>query len=77
MQNYSTLRSIHFSKTTQQPQEFFNKIGLVLPLIAFALLIALNDRGRLGNHANGPIGNAVGLTIVALCGMLALRALLG
>lgn len=51
--------------------------GLVLPLIAFALLIALNDRVRLGNHANGPIGNAVGLTITALCGMLALRAVLG
>ncbi len=48
--------------------------GLILPLIALALLTALNDRAKLGEHANGLIGNTLGGSIIALCGLLAVRA---
>jgi manganese transport protein len=51
--------------------------GLILPLIALALLLALNNRARLGEHVNGPIGNAIGLSTIALCTVLAARVLFG
>jgi len=49
--------------------------GVILPLIALALMLALNDR-RLGPVANGWRANGAGMLVVALCGLLALRTFL-
>lgn len=38
--------------------------GLVLPVIAVFLLVAMNRRGRLGEHANGAAFNALGVAVV-------------
>ena len=50
--------------------------GLLLPVVAAALLLALNNRANLGSYVNGWLGNAAGLGIVVLCGLLTLRTLL-
>jgi manganese transport protein len=38
--------------------------GILLPAIAVFLLVAVNDRRRMGDHVNGPVRNAVGALIV-------------
>jgi Mn2+/Fe2+ NRAMP family transporter len=50
--------------------------GLVLPIVAFVLLIAMNDRSRLGEHVNGWRGNVTGGVVVTLCTVLGVRAIL-
>ena len=47
--------------------------GLILPVVAAAILLVLNDRVRLRGHANGWLGNALGSVVVAVCLFLALR----
>jgi Mn2+/Fe2+ NRAMP family transporter len=56
---------------------FFAQVvnGLVLPIVALVLLIAMNDRARLGAHANGPVANLAGILVVLLAGMLGGRAI--
>ena len=51
--------------------------GLVLPVIALALLVAMNDRRRLGSDVNGWFANAIGAVVVTLCLALGVRALAG
>jgi Mn2+/Fe2+ NRAMP family transporter len=50
--------------------------GLILPIVAIVLLIALNDRQRLGDHVNGWWGNLVGGVVVLLCAVLGLRSII-
>lgn len=50
--------------------------GLALPAVAFVLLIAMNDRSRLGSHVNTWRGNVVGGLVVLLCAVLGVRAVL-
>lgn len=50
--------------------------GLVLPIVALVLLIAMNDRRRLGSHVNTWRGNVVGGLVVALCAVLGARAVI-
>ncbi len=50
--------------------------GLVLPVVALVLLIAMNDRRRLGPHVNTWRGNMLGGLVVTLCGVLGARAIL-
>jgi len=50
--------------------------GLVLPIVALVLLVAMNDRRRLGRHVNTWRGNVLGGLVVALCGVLGTRAIL-
>jgi len=50
--------------------------GLVLPIVAVVLLVAMNDRRRLRSEVNGWLGNVVGGTVVVLCAVLGLRAIL-
>jgi manganese transport protein len=50
--------------------------GLVLPIVAFVLLIAMNDRRRLGEQVNGWRGNVTGGVVVILCTVLGVRAIL-
>jgi manganese transport protein len=40
--------------------------GLLLPAIAIFLLIAVNDRRRLGRHVNGVVQNVLGVVVVLL-----------
>lgn len=47
--------------------------GLILPVIALALVIAMNDKRRLGRYANRWLGNVTGVAIVGLCCLLAFR----
>jgi Mn2+/Fe2+ NRAMP family transporter len=47
--------------------------GLILPVVAAALLLVLNDRIRLRGHANGWPGNVLGALVVAVCLLLAAR----
>jgi len=49
--------------------------GLVLPIVAVVLLVAMNDRKRLGDHVNSWRGNIVGTAVVILCVVLGLRAI--
>jgi manganese transport protein len=49
--------------------------GLVLPIVAVVLLVAMNDRSRLGEQVNGWRGNVVGSAVVLLCIVLGLRAI--
>lgn len=51
--------------------------GLVLPIIAITLLVAMNDRRRLGNDVNGPVANLAGGAVVLLCLGLGIRYILG
>ena len=50
--------------------------GLVLPVVAVVLLIAMNDRRRLGSHINGWRGNLVGAAVVLLCAVLGVRSIM-
>lgn len=50
--------------------------GLILPLVAAVLLIAMNDRKRLGEHVNTWMGNLAGTIVVLLCFGLGLRGIL-
>jgi Mn2+/Fe2+ NRAMP family transporter len=50
--------------------------GLILPLVAAVLLIAMNDRARLGPHVNTWKGNLIGAIVVLLCFGLGLRSIL-
>jgi len=50
--------------------------GLVLPIVAVVLLVAMNDRRRLGDHVNSWRGNIVGVTVVVLCTGLGLRSII-
>jgi Mn2+/Fe2+ NRAMP family transporter len=58
------------------PLIFFAQIvnGLVLPIVAVVLLIAMNDRERLGAYVNGWRGNVAGGAVALLCLVLGLRA---
>ena len=58
------------------PLIFFAQIanGLILPIVAVVLVIAMNDRDRLGDHVNTWRGNLVGGTVTVLCVMLGIRA---
>jgi Mn2+/Fe2+ NRAMP family transporter len=49
--------------------------GLVLPIVAVVLLIAMNDRTRLGDNVNGWCGNLVGAAVAILCIVLGMRAI--
>ncbi len=51
--------------------------GLVLPIVAVVLLIAMNDRRRLGAHVNRWWANLLGGLVVALTLALGLRAVVG
>lgn len=48
--------------------------GLLLPMVAMVLLLAMNDRRRLGEHVNGWRGNVAGGLVVLLCIVLGVRA---
>jgi Mn2+/Fe2+ NRAMP family transporter len=50
--------------------------GLALPAVALVLLIAMNDRSRLGPRVNTWRGNVVGALVVLLCAVLGMRAVL-
>ncbi len=50
--------------------------GLLLPVVALVLLIAMNDHRRLGSHVNTWRGNLVGGVVVVLCAVLGLRTVL-
>ena len=49
--------------------------GLVLPIVAVVLLIAMNDRDRLGDQVNSWRGNIVGAGVAILCIVLGLRSI--
>jgi Mn2+/Fe2+ NRAMP family transporter len=49
--------------------------GLILPIVAVVLLVAMNDRTRLGEHVNGWRGNLIGAAVVLLCIVLGVRAI--
>jgi len=49
--------------------------GIVLPLVAVVLLVAMNDRRRLGDHVNGWVANLTGAVVVILCTVLGIRAI--
>lgn len=51
--------------------------GLILPIVAFVLLLAMNDRRRLGNHVNGWRANLAGALVVLLCLALGVRGMVG
>lgn len=51
--------------------------GLILPVVAFVLLLAMNDRARLGDRVNGWRANLAGGIVTALCLALGIRAVLG
>ncbi len=48
--------------------------GLVLPVVAIVLLVAMNDRRRLGTQVNGWPMNLAGGIVVVLCTALGVRA---
>jgi manganese transport protein len=50
--------------------------GILLPAIAIFLLLAVNDRSRMGEYVNGPWRNAVGGLVVVLTIMLGVYAIL-
>jgi len=49
--------------------------GLVLPIVAMVLLVAMNDRGRLGDQVNSWRGNMIGSAVVLLCAVLGIRSI--
>ena len=49
--------------------------ALVLPIVAVVLLIAMNDRRRLGAHVNGWAANLAGLLVVLLALALGVRGI--
>lgn len=50
--------------------------GLVLPIVAAVLLLAMNDRARLGNQVNTWRGNVAGTIVLVLCTVLGARAVI-
>lgn len=50
--------------------------GILLPVVAFFLLWAANDRRRLAGHSNGPVANILGSVVVLVATGLGLWALL-
>ena len=50
--------------------------GLLLPIIAVFLLVAMNKKGLLGAHANSWRGNAAGAAVVLVTAILGLRLIL-
>ena len=50
--------------------------GLLLPMIAGFLLVAMNRRSLLGDHVNGTVENVLGLGVVAICLLLGARLVL-
>jgi manganese transport protein len=50
--------------------------GLVLPIVAAVLLLAMNDRARLGNQVNSWRGNVAGIIVLVLCTVLGARAVI-
>jgi len=50
--------------------------GLILPIVALVLLVAMNDRRRLGTHVNGWRANIVAGIVVVLCIVLGVRAVI-
>lgn len=51
--------------------------GLLLPFIAVFLLVAMNDKQRLGDYVNSRGMNLIGLAIVLIVSLLGLRKLIG
>jgi Mn2+/Fe2+ NRAMP family transporter len=51
--------------------------GLILPIVAVVLLLAMNDRRRLGGHVNGWRANLAGGLVVLLCLALGIRGMVG
>lgn len=51
--------------------------GLILPIVAVVLLLAMNDRRRLGDQVNGWRANIAGGLVVMLCLALGIRGLVG
>jgi Mn2+/Fe2+ NRAMP family transporter len=51
--------------------------GLILPLVTVVLLVAMNDRARLGAHVNGWKGNLAGGVVAVLTFVLGFRAVAG
>ena len=49
--------------------------GVLLPAVAVFLLLAVNDRRRMGGRANGALANVVGGVVVAVALLLGVRAL--
>lgn len=49
--------------------------GILLPAIAIFLLLAVNDRRRMGDHVNGPLRNAAGGLVVLLTLVLGASAI--
>lgn len=56
---------------------FFAQIanGLLLPLVAIVLLIAMNRKSLLGDNVNGPISNILGSGVVLITLLLGLRGI--
>ena len=50
--------------------------GLLLPIIATFLLVAMNRKGLLGKHANKLFGNLLGIGVVLITAVLGLRLVL-
>ncbi|HBX93111.1 MAG TPA: manganese transporter, partial [Hyphomonas sp.] len=50
--------------------------GLILPIIAVFLLIAMNRRGLLGDHVNSWLTNLLGMAVVVITFGLGLRLIL-
>jgi Mn2+/Fe2+ NRAMP family transporter len=50
--------------------------GLILPIVAVVLVVAMNDRARLGSHVNTWRGNLAGGAVTLLCVVLGVRAVL-
>lgn len=50
--------------------------GLLLPIVAVVLLVAMNDRRRLGVHVNSWRGNLAAGIVVILCTVLGVRTVL-
>lgn len=50
--------------------------GLLLPIIATFLLVAMNRKGLLGKHANKLLGNLLGIGVVLITAVLGMRLVL-
>jgi Mn2+/Fe2+ NRAMP family transporter len=49
--------------------------GVLLPAVAVFLLLAVNDRRRMGAHANGAFSNIVGTAVVLITGLIGATAI--
>jgi Mn2+/Fe2+ NRAMP family transporter len=49
--------------------------GVLLPAVALFLLVAVNDRRRMGAHANGAFSNIVGTAVVLITGLIGATAI--